>query len=121
VPIAAISTKEKANEIHPNLRAVHPSTIPITLRNSYRKLCADHQLFQLGVGVEKVIAARLAKTKLRYDALQTTFPIFKAFSIPSMLADWQETGVSQQPQAFTLTIVPETTPGEKLYERPIAK
>jgi hypothetical protein len=29
-----------------------------------------------GVGVEKLVRAKLAKTKLRYDALQTTFSVF---------------------------------------------
>jgi len=54
------------------------------------------------VAVEKLLRPKFPKIKLRYDALQTTFLIFKTFCIPQILAVWEETGVFQQPQAITL-------------------
>lgn len=41
VPIAAISAKDNANEIHPNLRAVHHSAHFPVAANSFRGLCAN--------------------------------------------------------------------------------
>jgi hypothetical protein len=55
------------------------------------------------VGVEKLLAAKIAKVKLRYDALQTALLISWTFSIPQILPVWEETGVFQQPQAITPT------------------
>jgi hypothetical protein len=54
------------------------------------------------VAVEKLLGAKLTKTKLRQDALQTAFLIFQTFGIPQILAVWEEPGLFKHPQAFTL-------------------
>jgi hypothetical protein len=50
------------------------------------------------VGVEKLLRAKIAKTKSRQDALQKTFLVFQTFSIPQILAVWEETGLFQHPR-----------------------
>jgi hypothetical protein len=59
-------------------------------------------LAKSGVAVEKLVAPKFAKIKSRQDALQTTLSVFLDICYPPNLAVWDENGVFQQPQAFTL-------------------
>jgi hypothetical protein len=53
------------------------------------------------VGVEKLFPAKFAKTKLRQDALQTTFSVFLDIFYSPNFRCFDENGVFQQPQAIT--------------------
>jgi len=55
------------------------------------------------VAVEKLLPAKFAKTKLRQDALQTTFSVFLNIFYPPNFRCFDENGVFQPPQAITLT------------------
>ena len=51
---------------------------------------------------EKLLPSKFAKTKLRQDALQTTFSVFLDIFYPPNFRCFDENGVFQQPQAITL-------------------
>jgi hypothetical protein len=57
------------------------------------------------VPVEKLLRPKFTKIKLREDAPQTILLISYTFSIPQILAVWEETGVFQHPQAITPTTI----------------
>jgi hypothetical protein len=60
------------------------------------------QLLLTGVAVEKLLLAKFAKIKSRWDALQTTFSVFLDIFYPPNLGCFEENGLFQQPQAITL-------------------
>jgi hypothetical protein len=54
------------------------------------------------VAVEKLLLAKLAKIESRQDAPQTTFSVFLDIFYPSIFGCFEENGLFQHPQAFTL-------------------
>ena len=50
------------------------------------------------MAVEKLPRAKFAKTKLRYDALQTTFSVFRGIFYPPNFRCFEENGVFQHPR-----------------------
>jgi hypothetical protein len=69
-----------------------------------------------GVGVEKLLRPKVAKIKLRQDALQTTFLIFKTFCIPQISVVWE--GLFQQPQDVTSTGIADAPPKKRAVSNP---
>jgi hypothetical protein len=65
------------------------------------------------VGVEKLLPAKFAKTKLRQDALQTTFSVFLDIFYPPIFRCFDENGVFQQPCLLS-TVDRKRYPSEKL-------
>src|SRR5438105_6469469 len=57
---------------------------------------------QSPVGVEKLFPAKFAKIKSCQDAPQTTFSVFLDIFYPPNSCCFEENGVFQQPQAFTI-------------------
>ena len=55
------------------------------------------------MAVKKLLRAKIAKTKLRQDALETTFLVFQTFCIYQILAVWGQTRLFQQPRDITST------------------
>jgi hypothetical protein len=65
VQMAAISAKDNANEIHPNLRTVHQSAhFPVTLRSSIRELCANSSIVVTTTVHVLTAGQRIAKKRL---------------------------------------------------------
>ena|SRR6267378_7991088 len=63
--------------------------------SSDRPVQRARRLTLTGVGVEKLVPAKSAKTKSREDALQTTFSVFLDIILSSNFGDFEENGVFQ--------------------------
>jgi hypothetical protein len=63
-------------------------------------------MIEIAVAVEKLLRAKLLKTKLRRDALEATLSVFERSPNPPILAVWQETGLFQQPRLLTTSTTP---------------